>query len=211
MTRLAPTLSRLALLGLGCVLPCLAGDQAPEQSMLRFKVQTLAGKERDLSVYRGKVLLVVNTASRCGYTKHYAGLQKLHTTYAKRGLIVAGFSCNQFGGQEPGSAAEIQTFCKDRFGVEFPLFAKVEVLPGEGQAPLFKALTSEGPEATRGPIQWNFEKFLIGPDGKLLARWRSQTAPEDPKLLEALEAALARVTPEDAARDPHAEPAPRQE
>lgn len=174
--------------------PAFAEDEPaaePEDTTpLRHTVVTIEGKKQPLKAYRGKAILIVNTASRCGYTKHYKGLQELYERYSKRGLVVLGFPCNQFGGQEPGSEAEIKAFCEQTFAVKFSLFAKVEVLPGEGQAPLFKSLTSEGPEATRGKVKWNFEKFLLDPSGKVIARWRSGTEPTDPKLVAAIEAAL---------------------
>lgn len=195
-------IAALALFGL-----CLAGLKTPpafaeEEPMsepedttpLRHTVLTIEGKKQPLKAFRGKALLIVNTASECGYTRHYAGLQELHERYAKRGLVVLGFPCNQFGGQEPGTEAQIKAFCEQTFKVKFPLFAKVEVLPGEAQAPLFKSLTSEGPEATRGKIKWNFEKFLLDPSGKVVARWKSGTDPLDPKLIAALEAALPKVS-----------------
>jgi glutathione peroxidase len=153
-------------------------------------VKTLAGQPASLGDLAGKTLLVVNVASRCGLTPQYAGLEQLHERYAERGFAVAGFPCNQFGGQEPGTAEEIQEFCSATYGVRFPMFEKIEV-NGPGRHPVYAELT-ELPDATgeAGDIQWNFEKFLIGPDGKALARFRPGTAPDDPELIAAIEANL---------------------
>jgi glutathione peroxidase len=152
--------------------------------------KTLAGQPASLGDLAGKTLLVVNVASRCGLTPQYAGLEQLHERYAERGFAVAGFPCNQFGGQEPGSAEEIQEFCSATYGVSFPMFEKIEV-NGPGRHPVYAELT-ELPDATgdAGDIQWNFEKFLVGPDGKALARFRPGTEPDDPELIAAIEANL---------------------
>ncbi len=152
-----------------------------------FEVEGLDGKRRDLADWRGKVVLVVNTASECGYTPQYEGLQKLHEKLSARGFAVLGFPSNDFGGQEPGSAAQIQDFCSTRFHVTFPLFAKVQVKAGAGQAPLFTWL---GTAAGKLPA-WNFSKYLIGKDGQVIAFWPSKTTPQDPEVLAAVEKALA--------------------
>jgi len=162
-------------------------------SDIDFKMKSLDGREVDLAEkYQGRVLLVVNVASKCGLTPQYAELQSLHAKYAAQGLGVLGFPCNQFLQQEPGSAAEIRQFCTTRYGVQFDLFEKIEV-NGDGACALYKHLTAvptqpKGP----GPISWNFEKFLIGRDGKVLARFAPRTKPTDPELVKALEAALAK-------------------
>lgn len=165
------------------------GKTVPE--VLKFKMKSLDGKEVDLSKYQGKVVLFVNVASQCGYTPQYKGLQSLHAKYAKDGLAVVGVPCNQFGSQEPGSAEEIKSFCKTNYGVEFDLLGKVDVNGGE-QCELFKYLTSKetGGEFA-GKVKWNFEKFLVGRDGKILARFRSGDAPESEKVTTAIEKALA--------------------
>ena len=133
---------------------------------------------------------MVNVASKCGLTPQYAGLERLHERYAGRGFAVVGFPCNQFGGQEPGTAAEIGEFCSTTYGVTFPMFEKVEV-NGPGRHPVYTELTAV-PDASgeAGDVQWNFEKFLVGPDGGVLARFRPQTTPEDPALIAAIEANL---------------------
>ena len=133
---------------------------------------------------------MVNVASKCGLTPQYAGLERLHERYAGRGFAVVGFPCNQFGGQEPGTAAEIGEFCSTTYGVTFPMLEKVEV-NGPSRHPVYTELTAV-PDASgeAGDVQWNFEKFLVGPDGRVLARFRPQTTPEDPALIAAIEANL---------------------
>ncbi len=151
-----------------------------------FSLTTISGSKKSLAEHRGKVLLVVNVASRCGYTPQYRGLEELHQKFKEQGLVVVGVPCNQFGAQEPGTDAEIQAFCVTKYDVTFELFSKVDV-NGDGAAPLFRWLTTQG----QGPIQWNFAKFVVGRDGKYLARFDSATAPDSAVLKEALEKALA--------------------
>jgi glutathione peroxidase len=142
-----------------------------------FTLTAIDGTERSLKDYAGKVLLIVNTASACGLTPQYAGLEKLHETHAD--LVVLGFPCNQFGAQEPGTEKEIALFCETRFAVTFPMFSKIEV-NGEGTHPLYAYLKSETPGAEKGQeIGWNFAKFLVGRDGKPIARYSPRTAPAD--------------------------------
>jgi glutathione peroxidase len=158
--------------------------------VLQFKTKSLDGKDVDLAQYKGKVLLIVNTASHCGFTRQYKDLESLHEKYSKDGLAVLGFPCNQFGRQEPGTPQEIQEFCTSKYKVSFDLFEKINV-NGESRAPIYKWLTS--PEATPadpGPVGWNFEKFLVGRDGKVIARFRSPVRPTDPKIVGAIETAL---------------------
>ncbi|WP_409269551.1 glutathione peroxidase [Massilia sp. BHUDP2] len=144
-----------------------------------FSATTLDGKPMDLSAYRGKVLLVVNTASACGFTPQYKGLEELHRQYGERGLVVMGFPCNQFGKQEPGTEAEIGAFCEKNYGVSFPMFAKVDV-NGDGAHPLFKHLKGEKPGVLgTEAIKWNFTKFLVGRDGEVVKRYAPQTAPSE--------------------------------
>ena len=143
-----------------------------------FSARRLQGTEGKLSDYAGKPVLVVNVASQCGNTPQYDGLEKLYETYAPRGLVILGFPCNQFGEQEPGTAAEIESFCKVNYGVTFPLFSKVEV-NGEGTAPLYRWLKRETPGSDNRDIEWNFAKFLIGPDGKPVKRYGDKFMPED--------------------------------
>ncbi len=142
-----------------------------------FTANTLTGEEQPLSAYAGNVVLVVNTASECGFTPQYQGLQELHTTYAGDGFAVLGFPCNQFGGQEPGDAEEIGAFCEKNYGVTFPLFEKVDV-NGDQAHPLFRWLREETSGLMGSAIKWNFTKFLIGRDGTVLKRYGSTTTPQ---------------------------------
>jgi glutathione peroxidase len=155
-----------------------------------MELPRLNGKPESLSVYSGKVVLAVNVASRCGFTPQYAGLQALQDRYADRGFTVLGFPSNQFFHQEPGTAEQIQEFCSLNYGVTFPLFAKLDV-KGEGQHPLY-SLFSETPDDSgkAGNVSWNFEKFLVGRDGRVVRRFRSKVTPEDPRVVEALESLL---------------------
>lgn len=160
--------------------------------MLSFKMKSLEGKEIDLSKYSGKVLLIVNTASKCGYTKQYAGLQLLHQKYSGQGLAVLGFPSDDFGGQEPGTEEEIGEFCQQNYGVEFDMFSKVKV-KGEEKVPLYEYLTSADTNPQfPGEVDWNFEKFLIGRDGKIVARFKSKVTPESKEITQAIEAELAK-------------------
>jgi glutathione peroxidase len=155
-------------------------------------VKTLAGQDSSLGSLGldGKALLVVNVASRCGLTPQYTALERLQSEYGARGFSVVGFPCNQFGGQEPGSAEEIATFCSASYGVSFPLFEKIEV-NGPGRHAIYASLT-ETPDAEgqAGDIQWNFEKFVVAPDGTVAARFRPRTTPDSPEVLAVIEANL---------------------
>jgi len=156
-------------------------------------VKTLAGKPSSLGSLKGKALLIVNVASQCGLTPQYGDLEKLHETYAERGFSVVGFPCNQFGGQEPGSAEEITTFCSTKYGVAFPLFEKIEV-NGDGRHPIYRELTKVADaEGDAGDVQWNFEKFVVSADGKTVTRFRPMTKPFDPAVIAAIEAGLPRA------------------
>lgn len=157
-----------------------------EDSVYATTVTSIDGEPIELSRYKGSVMLIVNVASQCGYTGQYAGLQKLYTDYADRGLMVLGFPSNDFGGQEPGSEAEIKQFCSNKFGVTFPLFAKVKVL-GPERHPLYQLLS----KSTGGQdVAWNFEKFLVDRNGLVVARFNSSVKPSDAILVSAIEAAL---------------------
>ena len=148
-------------------------------SVYQYTATSLTGEEVPLETWRGRVLLVVNTASQCGFTPQYAGLQKLHERLAPEGLTVLGFPCNQFGSQEPGGEAQIGAFCQKNYGVTFPLFAKIAV-NGPDAHPLFRYLTHDKPGILgTEAIKWNFTKFLIGRDGEPVARFAPQTKPED--------------------------------
>ena len=152
-------------------------------------INTLDGTPSTLAEYEGRPVLLVNVASRCGLTPQYTGLEQLQREYGDKGFSVLGFPCNQFGGQEPGSADEIQTFCSMSYGVTFPLFEKIEV-NGPGRHPIYDELTDVADaEGHSGDIRWNFEKFLVGPDGSV-TRFGPQVAPDDPQLVDAIEAIL---------------------
>jgi len=158
---------------------------AADTQVSDIAVKDIDGKDTTLKAYAGKVLLIVNVASECGYTPQYSGLQALHEKMSGKGLAVLGFPCNDFGGQEPGSEAQIKSFCAENYKVTFPMFSKVSI-KGEAKHPLYAALQS----AVGGEVGWNFEKFLIGKDGKVLKRFSSEVAPDSPELLQAIEAAL---------------------
>ncbi|MGI8756431.1 MAG: glutathione peroxidase [Acidimicrobiales bacterium] len=159
-------------------------------SIYDHSVNALDGGDADLHEYEDKVALMVNVASKCGLTPQYTGLEKLQETYGDRGFSVLGFPCNQFGGQEPGTAGEIESFCSTTYGVTFPMFEKVDV-NGADRHPLYAELT-ETPDAegTAGDIQWNFEKFLVAPGGKVLARIRPQTEPDSAEVVGLIESNL---------------------
>jgi glutathione peroxidase len=186
-----------ATVGLTTVIQTAKADPTPDPnptvknatSVYQFTVKSLDGKDVDLSKYKGKVLLIVNTASKCGFTPQYAALQKLQDKYAGQGLAVLGFPANDFGGQEPGTNAEIGAFCQRNYGVTFDLFSKVPV-KGANKTSLFRYLTEEANPTMTGEIGWNFEKFLISRDGKLVGRFKSAVKPDSDTLTQALEAQL---------------------
>ena len=158
-------------------------------SVHEIKINTLDGKPSSLGAYKGKVVLLVNVASKCGLTPQYEALQSLQEKYEAKGFTVVGVPCNDFGSQEPGSSEEIQKFCKENYEVTFPLMEKIHV-KGEGQHPLYARLTGKGAEFP-GDIAWNFGKFLIGRDGKVLKRFEPRTTPDSAEVTSAIEAALA--------------------
>jgi glutathione peroxidase len=159
-------------------------------SVATVPLTMLDGRATSFEEYAGRTVLVVNVASRCGLTPQYATLERLAETYADRGLTVLGAPCNQFMGQEPGSNEEIAEFCSTTYGVTFPLTDKVEV-NGEGRHPLFDALTAQtDAEGYSGDVRWNFEKWIVSPEGEVVARFSPKTLPDDPSVIAALEAAL---------------------
>jgi glutathione peroxidase len=167
-----------------------AKEEPAVTGIYQFTMDDIDGKPVSLSDYKGKVVLIVNVASRCGFTAQYEGLQKLYAKYAEQGFAVLGFPSNDFLGQEPGSNEEIKTFCSTRFGVTFPMFAKISV-KGADAHPLYVYLTDTDTNAEfGGKISWNFNKFLVGRDGRIVARFGSRTAPESDELTAAVEAAL---------------------
>ena len=164
----------------------LGGVLASAASIYDFTMDSIEGRPVPLSDYKGKVALVVNVASRCGFTPQYTALEATYRNYKERGFVILGFPANNFKGQEPGTNAEIQDFCKRTYDVTFPMFSKISVL-GEDKAPLYTFLTSQkGSE-----IEWNFTKFLVGPDGQVIARFPSKVTPDSPEVTAAIEKALA--------------------
>jgi glutathione peroxidase len=157
----------------------------PVQSLYELKVNSLDGKPVDLGQYKGHVVLVVNVASKCGFTPQYAGLEKLYLDYKDKGFIILGFPANDFGHQEPGTPEEIATFCTSKYSVTFPMFAKVVTLKGAGQSPVYQFLTTGFPAPS-----WNFCKYLIDPNGRVLKFFPSKVTPQDKSLTDALDAAL---------------------
>lgn len=158
-------------------------------SVYQFELKNIEGQEVRLNKYEGKVLLVVNTASECGFTPQYEGLQALYERYKDKGLVVLGFPANNFGGQEPGTNKEIKQFCSVNYKVSFPMFSKISV-KGDNINPLFAYLTKEDNPDFTGDIKWNFEKFLISKDGKLIRRFRSPTKPQSEEIINAIDRAL---------------------
>lgn len=195
--------SRWVALGLACALA--ACTSAPRQKdtegggetmqrttggvVIDHEMKTLEGEPFSLAAQRGKVLLLVNVASNCGYTPQYEGLQKLHETYGPKGLVVVGIPSNDFGGQEPGSAEEIRTFCESRFDVDFPMLEKVHA-KGPDMAPLYRTLTEQTEAPIAGEVRWNFTKFLVDKEGRPVARFEPKVEPLAKELVEAIEAQL---------------------
>ena len=185
-------LSGLTCLLLVSALAIADGPTTKPASVLDFTVNDINGKPVDLSKYKGKVLLIVNTASKCGYTPQYDGLEKLHEKYADQGLAVLGFPCNDFGGQDPGTEAEIKTFCSSKYNVKFDMFSKV-VVKGDKKTPLYDFLINKDTNPQfGGPITWNFNKFLVDRNGKIVARFDKNIKPESETVTKAIEAELAK-------------------
>jgi glutathione peroxidase len=188
MVRLAFAAFLLFLIQLG--LAHATGTEKTDGSLFHeLTVNTLEGSKKSLSEYQGKVVLVVNTASKCGYTYQYEGLQALYEKNKDKGLVVLGFPSNDFGGQEPGDAGEIKKFCETKYKIGFPLFEKGPV-SGEGKQPLYRFLTTMGPKETRGEVSWNFEKFLIDGRGEIIGRWKSKVDPTSSEITQAISRAL---------------------
>src|SRR6478609_10683901 len=162
---------------------------ATAQSLYDIKLKDIDDKDSTLAAYKGKAVLIVNVASKCGYTKQYAGLETIYQKYKDQGFVILGFPCNQFGGQEPGTNEEIKQFCTSKYSVTFPLFDKLEV-NGDHRHPLYVTLAGKD-SPFPGDIKWNFNKFLIGKDGKILKRFDSGVKPDSEELIKAVETALA--------------------
>jgi glutathione peroxidase len=177
--------------GLGIALGVLmmAGSVLAAANFYDFTLPSIKGQPAPLAEYKGKLVLVVNVASRCGYTPQYAALEALYRKYKDRGFVILGFPANNFGGQEPGTNEEILTFCKLNYDVTFPMYAKVSV-KGDDQTPLYGWLTKDANPSVTGDIRWNFTKFLVDRDGKVVARFESKVKPDDPEVIAAIEKLL---------------------
>jgi len=183
------SIAKLVVMLVACAAMMCAAANARAAAPLTGEMKSIDGKPVDLAGYKGKVVLVVNVASRCGYTGQYAGMQKLYDKYKDKGFVILGFPANDFGAQEPGTDAEIATFCSTKYGVTFPMFSKITV-KGPGKAALYQSLTESA--TPKGEVAWNFEKFLVGKDGSVIGRFKSGVAPESGELAAAIEAALAK-------------------
>jgi len=174
-----------------CLLFCAAAVMAADKSVYDFTLTTIDGQPAPLGAFKGKVVLLVNVASRCGYTPQYTALEAVYEKYKDRGFVIIGIPANNFGSQEPGTNQEIKTFCQTKYSVTFPMMAKVSVR-GDDITPLYQFLTNRTAHPqTGGEIQWNFTKFLIGPDGQAIARFESAVTPDSAEMTGAIEKALA--------------------
>ena len=180
-----PLFATLALLAM-----TLSHSASAADSLHELVVKDIDGKDLNLAAFKGRVVLVVNVASQCGYTSQYANLQRLHEQFKDQGLVVLGVPANNYGGQEPGSESEIKAFCTGDFGVTFPMLSKLSA-EGADQAPLFAFLTASNPELA-GKISWNFEKFLVDKDGKVTGRFNSGVEPDGDEMITAVKEALSR-------------------
>ena len=176
-----------------CLLFCATALMAADKSIYDFTLNTIDGQPAPLASYKGKVVLLVNVASRCGFTPQYTALEAVYEKYKDRGFVILGIPANNFGSQEPGTNQEIKTFCQSKYSVTFPMMSKVSV-KGDDTTPLYQFLTDKtaNPQ-TGGEIKWNFTKFLIGPDGHVLARFEPAVTPDSPEVTAAIEKALAQA------------------
>jgi glutathione peroxidase len=175
---------------LAILLLCATSSMAADTTVYDFTMNSIDGQPVPFANFKGKVMLLVNVASRCGFTPQYTALESIYEKYKGRGFVIAGVPANNFGGQEPGSNQEIKTFCTATYNVTFPMMAKVSV-KGRDITPLYKFLTDkQANPKTGGEIQWNFTKFLIGPDGRVIARFESEVTPDSPEVISAIEKAL---------------------
>ena len=172
---------------LGAALAALGAASGPD--VLSLTMKRLDGREQDLAAYKGRVVLIVNTAIKCGFTPQYEGLEALYRKYEPRGFVVLGFPSNDFKQQEPGSDAQIQEFCRATYDIQFPMFSKISVT-GDAMHPLYKTLTSL-PAPLGGPVKWNFQKYLVDRDGRVVAKFAPATKPDDPAFVAQVEALLA--------------------
>ena len=183
-------MNKVVVPGMVCVLLCAAALFANEKSVFDFTLNSIDGQPAPLAAYKGKVVMLVNVASRCGYTPQYTALESIYEKYKDRGLVIVGIPANNFGAQEPGTDQEIKTFCQSKYSVTFPMMSKVSVKGGD-KAPLYQFLTDKAASPkTGGEIQWNFTKFLVGPDGQIIARFEPAVTPDSPEVTSAIEKAL---------------------
>jgi len=174
-----------------CLLFGMAALMAGEKNVFDFTLNTIDGQPAPLATYKGKVVMLVNVASRCGYTPQYSALESIYEKYKDRGFVIIGIPANNFGAQEPGTNQEIKTFCQSKYSVTFPMMSKVSVKGGD-KTPLYQFLTDKAASPkTGGEIQWNFTKFLVGPDGQIITRFEPAVAPDSPEVAAAIETALA--------------------
>ena len=174
-----------------CLLFCAAAVMAADKSVYDFTLNSIDGQPAPLAAYKGKVVLLVNVASRCGFTPQYTALESIYEKYESRGFVIVGIPANNFGAQEPGTNQEIKTFCTSKYNVKFPMMAKVSV-KGDDITPLYQFLTDKSTHPqTGGEIQWNFTKFLIAPDGHVITRFEPEVTPDSPQVTSAIEKALA--------------------
>lgn len=192
MNKFVSIISIICLTFVFFVKTSLHSQSQKEKSPLDFKVLDIKGKPVNLTDYKGKVVLIVNVASKCGYTPQYEQLEQIYKKYKNQGFVVLGFPANDFNQQEPGTNEEILNFCTSKYDVSFPMFSKI-VVKGEGKAEFFKYLTdSETNPNFSGEITWNFEKFLLGRDGDVIARYKPKTKPDDPEVISTIETALSK-------------------
>jgi glutathione peroxidase len=176
-----------------CLLFVATALMAADKSVYDFTLNSIDGQPAPLGAYKGKVVLLVNVASRCGFTPQYTALESVYEKFKDRGFVIVGIPANNFGSQEPGTNQEIKTFCQTKYSVTFPMMSKVSV-KGEDQTPLYQFLTDKAANPqTGGEIQWNFTKFLIGPNGRVMARFEPATTPDSPEVTAAIEKALAQA------------------
>ncbi len=174
-----------------CVLFCATALMAADKSVYDFILNSIEGQPAPLAAYKGKVVLLVNVASRCGFTPQYTALEAVYEKYKDRGFVIVGIPANNFGSQEPGTNQEIKTFCQTKYNVTFPMMSKVSV-KGDDKTPLYQFLTDKAANPrTGGEIQWNFTKFLVGADGRVIARFEPAVTPDSPETTSAIEKALA--------------------
>jgi glutathione peroxidase len=184
-------MTKVFTLALSCLLLSAAALMAGEKSVFDFTLNTIDGQPAPLAAYRGKVVMLVNVASRCGYTPQYTALESIYEKYRDRGFVIIGIPANNFGAQEPGTNQEIKTFCQSKYSVTFPMMSKVSV-KGDDKTALYQFLTDKtASPKTGGEIQWNFTKFLVGPDGQIITRFEPAITPDSPEVTAAIEKTLA--------------------